>query len=291
MVLTLSTKGLTMPFSKSRIKSILFKKNAAIFFSNEVVIFNFISLKSKTICMSSYQTSNDQYEPDLSFETIEQPGSTSSMGWLLPLLLLVLIVGLVLYFMNGNKNDLVPGLQEIQENYNDSAPVAASVPAEDGTLIRKPLTIRINANTTINALQNGVEKQLLIYLSSRNPADSISKNRWFDFDDLNFKSGSADLTDSSLHQVQNIVTILKAFPKLKIKIGGYTDSTGDSVANMKLSQARAEAVLNALKLSGANPAQLAGAEGYGSAYAKAAANAPDAEKARDRRISINVRAK
>lgn len=242
--------------------------------------------------MSSYQTSNDQHEPDVSSETIEQSNTTSSMGWLLPLLLLVLTVGLVLYFINGNKNELVPGLQETQENYNDSAaPAVAGTPIEDSSLIRKPLTIRINANTTINALQNGVEKQLLIYLSSRNPADSISKNRWFDFDDLNFKSGSVELTDSSLHQVQNIVTILKAFPKLKIKIGGYTDRTGDSVANMKLSQARAEAVLNALKLSGANPDQLTGAEGYGSAYAKAAANAPDAEKAKDRRISINVRAK
>ena len=47
---------------------------------------------------------------------------------------------------------------------------------------------------------------------------TVSAKRWFDFDDLNFKSGSAELTDSSLHQVQNIVTILKAYPKLKIKL-------------------------------------------------------------------------
>ncbi|HRH61375.1 MAG TPA: hypothetical protein PL045_12430, partial [Chitinophagaceae bacterium] len=59
----------------------------------------------------------------------------------------------------------------------------------------------------------------------------------------------------------------------------------------KLSQDRAEAVLLALRANGANPAQLEGAEGYGSQFAKAPADAPDEEKQKDRRISINVRAK
>ena len=243
--------------------------------------------------MSSFQMPEDQHELDVSETTTAQHDAQKGMGWLLPLLLLVLASGLVLYFFHGNENNLVPGMQDTQDAYADSSPVAVAnnVVAADTVSARKPLTIRINANTTINAFQNGVEKQLLIYVSSTDPADSISKKRWFDFDDLKFKSGSAELTDSSLHQVQNIVTILKAYPKLKIKIGGYTDRTGDSVANLKLSQDRAEAVLNALRLSGANAAQLVGAEGYGSAFAKAAMDAPDAEKAKDRRISINVRAK
>ena len=60
---------------------------------------------------------------------------------------------------------------------------------------------------------------------------------------------------------------------------------------MKLSQQRADAVLNALKNTNANAAQLTGAEGYGSEYAKAAANAPDEEKQKDRRISLGVREK
>jgi len=47
---------------------------------------------------------------------------------------------------------------------------------------------------------------------------------------------------------------------------------------MQLSQKRADAVLDALKKANANTAQLIGAEGYGSEYAKAAADAPDEEK-------------
>ena len=114
---------------------------------------------------------------------------------------------------------------------------------------------------------------------------------WFDFDNLNFKTGSADITEESIKQVQNIAAILKAYPKLKIKIGGYTDKTGDSLANFKLSQGRAESVLSALKSSGANPSQLLGAEGYGTSNAKAPADAPDEERKKDRRISVSVREK
>ena len=44
----------------------------------------------------------------------------------------------------------------------------------------------------------------------------------------------------------NIAAILKAFPKAKFKIGGYTDKTGDEPGNMKLSNDRAKAVKDAL---------------------------------------------
>jgi outer membrane protein OmpA-like peptidoglycan-associated protein len=132
---------------------------------------------------------------------------------------------------------------------------------------------------------------LVTYLNSTDPADSISKNRWFDFDNLNFKTGSAEMTDESSKQTNNIAAILKAYPKVRIKIGGYTDKTGNEDANMKLSQQRAEAVTTALKTTGANAGQLTDPEGYGSQFAKAAADAPDEERKKDRRIAINVRNK
>ncbi|MEP7317933.1 MAG: OmpA family protein [Panacibacter sp.] len=208
------------------------------------------------------------------------------MGWLLPLLLLVLTAGLVLYFMKGS-NSYTAGILPAAD-----ADTTAEIFQGDTVVHEKPtLSIRLIDGTELMALQNGVEKMLLIYLNSKDAADSISKNRWFDFDNLNFETGSAVITDSSRAQVKNIAAILKVYPKLKIKIGGYTDKTGNEAANLKLSQGRADAVVAALKKEGANPEQLAGAEGYGSQYAKAAVNAPDEEKQKDRRISINVRAK
>jgi outer membrane protein OmpA-like peptidoglycan-associated protein len=87
------------------------------------------------------------------------------------------------------------------------------------------------------------------------------------------------------------VAILKAYPKAKIKIGGYTDKTGDADANKKLSQQRADAVMNAIKTSGANISQLLGAEGYGSGFAKMDSTASDEERKVDRRIAVQLREK
>ncbi|HRI22543.1 MAG TPA: OmpA family protein [Panacibacter sp.] len=149
--------------------------------------------------------------------------------------------------------------------------------------------VMLPGGVELNALKGGIEEQLVHFLNDA--GTSGGKDVWFDFDNLNFKTGSAELTGESHAQVQNIIDILKAYPALKIKIGGYTDKTGDSIANLKLSQQRADAVLAALKEMGGNTAQIAGAEGYGSQYAKAAADAPDEDRKKDRRISLGVREK
>lgn len=210
------------------------------------------------------------------------------MGWLLPLLLLVLSAGLVMYFIKGCADDSIPGLSEEDITETIAKPEIAAA-LNNG--VRKPFSIKLTDSTQITAYKNGIENQLVLYIMSKNPADSINKNKWFDFDDLNFKSGSAEITDSSMHQIENIAAILKVYPKVKIKIGGYTDKTGDEAINLKLSQARADAVLAALKKEGVKAEQLVGAEGYGSKLAEAAANAPDEDKRKDRRIAVSVRAK
>lgn len=163
-------------------------------------------------------------------------------------------------------------------------PVAAT-PAEnpDATKVSLP------GGIAIDALKGGIEDKLVAFLN--NPNTKGGKDAWFDFNNINFNTNSTELTTESSSQLQNIVAILKAYPTLKIKIGGYTDKVGDSIGNIKLSQARAEAVLNSLKLMSANPDQLVGAEGYGSQYAKAAADAPDEARKADRRMALSVREK
>ena len=44
-------------------------------------------------------------------------------------------------------------------------------------------------------------------------------DKWFDFDNINFETGSARLTAESQAQVKNIAAILNAYPKVVIKIG------------------------------------------------------------------------
>lgn len=210
--------------------------------------------------------------------------------WLWSLLLILVAVLLLWYLMRGcggNKAGSSPASDSITTTQlADSA--SKNIP-EAVTGTRESIKVTLPDGTVLDAYKGGIEDQLVAFLKddSRKPGKDV----WFDFDNLNFKVGSAELTDESMKQVGNIAAIMKAFPKAKIKIGGYTDRTGDSTANLHLSKERAEAVLGALKKSNTNTDQLIGADGYGSQFAKAAANAPEADRVKDRHISVSVREK
>lgn len=120
--------------------------------------------------------------------------------------------------------------------------------------------VKLQDGIELNAYKTGIEDQLVKILND--PAGIPGKDVWFDFD-----------------------------PKVKIKIGGYTDKTGDSLSNLKLSQDRATAVLTSLKTAKANVSQIVGAEGYESQYAKVSKEASDEKRKKDRRIAISVRSK
>ncbi|PUZ25762.1 hypothetical protein DCC81_15980 [Chitinophaga parva] len=157
------------------------------------------------------------------------------------------------------------------------------------TALRKePLQLTLPNGITINAYKGGIEDELISFI--RDPNAQPGKDKWFDFNTLNFKFGTAEILPESRTELENIVQILKAYPKVKIKIGGYTDKVGDEVVNKKISQARATAVSKALKDGGVG-SQVTGAEGYGSQYAKYAADAPESDRIKDRRIAVSVREK
>jgi outer membrane protein OmpA-like peptidoglycan-associated protein len=71
-----------------------------------------------------------------------------------------------------------------------------------------------------------------------------------------------------------------------VKVGGYTDNTGDPAANQKLSQDRANAVVLELVTLGI-PASRLSAEGYGQQY-PVADNSTDSGRAQNRRIALRV---
>jgi outer membrane protein OmpA-like peptidoglycan-associated protein len=156
---------------------------------------------------------------------------------------------------------------------------------------RASAKIKLTNGTEINAYAGGVEDKLVAFLNdpaSKLAGDADKSKDWFDFDNLNFDQGKATITKASMVQIDNLAAILKAYPKLKIKVGGYTDKVGDDAKNMKLSQDRADAVFAALKAKGANVAQLVKAEGYGETLAKVAESAPDAERRADRRTAVKI---
>ena len=202
------------------------------------------------------------------------------MRWIPAVLLVVLAAGL-LWFLSRDRNTKIPATETSISNI----PAPTSTPAATLPSIK----VRLPNGVELDALRGGIEDKLVTFLND--PNSIAGKDVWFDFDNLNFETGSATITAESKKQVNNIAQILKAYPKTKIKIGGYTDKTGDEGTNKRLSQQRAESVTIALKIAGANGTQLLAPEGYGSDFAKVPATASDEERKPDRRISVSVREK
>ena len=60
--------------------------------------------------------------------------------------------------------------------------------------------------------------------------------------DILFDTGKSNLTQESMTTLNNLNKVLKRYPKNRIVIHGYTDTTGSAVTNELLSKARAKAV-------------------------------------------------
>ncbi len=155
---------------------------------------------------------------------------------------------------------------------------------------RKLTEVSLPDGSKLQAYPGGIEDQLIKFVQSdeykNGTADSL-KEKWFSFDDLNFKFGTTELVPESKRQLDNVVAILKAFPDVKLKIGGYTDKKGDDAATKKLSDARAKAVKNALDKAGVE-AQVPEAEGYGEEFAKVPETGSDKEREADRKTSVRL---
>ena len=78
-----------------------------------------------------------------------------------------------------------------------------------------------------------------------------------------FDTGKSNIRSESNTELDRLVKLLKDVPALKIELSGHTDNTGSAQNNVKLSQARAEAVVNYLTGKGIAANRLV-AKGYGS---------------------------
>ncbi len=84
---------------------------------------------------------------------------------------------------------------------------------------------------------------------------------------------------------------LKDNPELKIEIDSHTDSRGSAANNLKLSQARAQEVVNYLQKNGIDKARLI-AKGYGATRlvngCKVGVKCTDAQNEQNRRTEFKV---
>ena len=99
-----------------------------------------------------------------------------------------------------------------------------------------------------------------------------------------FDTGKSDLKPESEQAIKEIVKLLKSETSLKVYVVGHTDNIGGLDANMKLSQVRGEAVVQALIRSGIESSRL---KAFGNGpYAPVASNDTEEGRAKNRRVEL-----
>ena len=209
---------------------------------------------------------------------------SSAWRWLLPLLLAVGAIGLIAYLFSRRPEPVNVTTVQPTVRPDTSAPAAPAPVVPASTSLGAFVESKLPDGVSLRIPSNGIESKLLSFI--QDPSKAVDKTTWFTFDRLEFETDSATLKPSSREQLSNIAAILKAYPQVDLKIGGYTDNTGDAAHNLNLSQGRAVNTLNELVGLGTAKSRLE-AEGYGQQF-PVADNATAEGRQRNRRIDIRV---
>lgn len=101
----------------------------------------------------------------------------------------------------------------------------------------------------------------------------------FDFDKATLKPGGEQAA-------RRVAQFMHDYPDRRIRIEGYTDSTGPESYNQKLSEKRAQSVKEVIVSQGIDPSRII-TQGYGESY-PVASNDNEAGRQRNRRVEIVI---
>jgi outer membrane protein OmpA-like peptidoglycan-associated protein len=124
--------------------------------------------------------------------------------------------------------------------------------------------------------------------------DAGSLTPFTDKDDLFTKSilfefKKADIRPESMPIIEQFADLMETYPRVRLEIQGHTDNIGTEEANQKLSEARAQAVVDALIARGVEPKRLR-PRGFGFSQ-PIAPNDTEENRQKNRRTAFKVIAK
>jgi OmpA-OmpF porin, OOP family len=212
-----------------------------------------------------------------------------SNRWLWPLLALaaLLLIWFTTMRSRGVDSAVATGnvaLDSAAARARAAAPAANTAASDAASTLGAFGKKQLPGGVELNIPERGIESNLIAFITDS--SRPVNDTTWFNFDRLNFATGSASILPESEVQLNNIAAVLKAYPDVNVKVGGYTDNTGNAAANRTLSQQRANAVRQALIGKGIAANRLV-AEGYGSDHA-VGDNATEEGRAQNRRIALRV---
>jgi outer membrane protein OmpA-like peptidoglycan-associated protein len=169
----------------------------------------------------------------------------------------------------------------------DLPPLELSIPAEEYILDSEQAP---NADTYYEFLDQPPVEKVQRYYS----VDEVKRSarirdtvRRVDLDTITFEFGSADIAEGEVQRLDNVAQamekLLKQNPAETFLIEGHTDAVGSDVANLALSDRRAEAVAQALTDVFEIPPENLETQGYGEEYLKVNTDKPERQ---NRRVSI-----
>lgn len=166
-----------------------------------------------------------------------------------------------------------PTLQKSQEEESNNT--SSEAVGEESVEQTKESNSSVTKATEIQAVPQEVKQEI------ENKIADVLK-----VENIQFEVDSSTITPKGIETVKKIAEILRKYPKVKIEIGGHTDSDGEAAYNQKLSQERVDMVKKALIEFGLDGARFT-TKGYGESK-PLVPNDSQENKAKNRRVEFII---
>ena len=209
---------------------------------------------------------------------VRQEPRRADLGWL-PLLLAGLAALGFLLFLRGRPSTPARPATNVSPAVPEGPKTETSAARDASSNVRTP------AGADIRVPEGSINYDLARFLGDR----TQTAPKRFAFDNLNFHSGTTQLTASSAATVNDLAKVLNAYPSAQVQLVGFTDNTGTPQTNQVLSLHRANAVKGMLVSDGVAGDRITTA-GMGPDQ-PVRSNDTEEGRARNRRLELNVTSK
>lgn len=206
-------------------------------------------------------------------EEVSDDDSNASCNckWI-PVILMLLLFGFFMMKACNDDKDFTCGYEDRETFVRDSlyqdSVFRAKALADSLAAARDTIKDVIVTAETVEEIAKAIE-------------DNMEKGVSSSFDNINFETGSAELSEGSKNALDGIVKFLKDNPDKKIQVVGHTSTDGTDEINIPLSMERAKAVTDYIEKQGVDGSRLS-YQGMGAS--KPISDIPE----KNRRVEIQV---
>jgi outer membrane protein OmpA-like peptidoglycan-associated protein len=182
---------------------------------------------------------------------------------------------------------LHPTAEQVQANMQHISTNQQNIAANKGQLASQKQDINANQQN-IAANQQKINENMKDIEENTNRFTALSEYDTKGEATVNFNVGSSTVSAKDQEELKKLAQTATGLTGYIIEVMGYTDSSGSAAMNTKLSEDRAQAVINYLVQQGNIPVRHIVAPGAMGEYGAAAPNETKAGRAENRRVVVKV---